>query len=200
MRQNRLRTTSRRRADQVVSRVFQMAGSSTRFGISLERLSLLPPYVLARVDELKSRLRAEGREVFDFGLGNPDGPSPAAVVARLTAERAPPGFQRYMPSRGLPELRAGDLRLVPAALRPGLRPRPRGGGHHRLEGGHRPPAAGAGGAGRLRAGARSRLSHPPLRRGHRRRRAGAGGGRARARPLSPRSRRRWRARPASPRG
>jgi alanine-synthesizing transaminase len=69
------------------------------------RLSQLPPYVLARVDELKTRLRAAGRDVCDFGLGNPDGPSPAAVVARLTAELARPGFQRYMPSRGLPEPR-----------------------------------------------------------------------------------------------
>jgi alanine-synthesizing transaminase len=69
------------------------------------RLSQLPPYVLARVDELKSRLRAEGREVYDFGLGNPDGASPAAAVARLQAELARPGFQRYMPSRGLPEVR-----------------------------------------------------------------------------------------------
>ncbi len=73
--------------------------------LSTYRLSLLPPYVLARVDELKSRLRAEGREVYDFGLGNPDGPSPAAAVARLTAELGRPGFQRYMPSRGLPEVR-----------------------------------------------------------------------------------------------
>ena len=69
------------------------------------RLSQLPPYVLARVDELKTRLRAEGREVYDFGLGNPDGPSPAAAVARLQSELARPGFQRYMPSRGLPEPR-----------------------------------------------------------------------------------------------
>ncbi|HEY0708303.1 MAG TPA: aminotransferase class I/II-fold pyridoxal phosphate-dependent enzyme [Polyangia bacterium] len=74
--------------------------------LSTYRLSQLPPYVLARVDELKSRLRAEGREIFDFGLGNPDGPSPAKVVARLTAELGRPGFQRYMPSRGIPELRA----------------------------------------------------------------------------------------------
>ena len=73
--------------------------------LSTYRLSLLPPYVLARVDELKSRLRAEGREVFDFGLGNPDGASPAAAVERLQAELAKPGFQRYMPSRGLPEVR-----------------------------------------------------------------------------------------------
>jgi alanine-synthesizing transaminase len=69
------------------------------------RLSQLPPYVLARVDELKTRLRAEGRDVCDFGLGNPDGASPAAVIARLTEEVAKPGFQRYMPSRGLPEPR-----------------------------------------------------------------------------------------------
>jgi alanine-synthesizing transaminase len=69
------------------------------------RLSQLPPYVLARVDELKSRLRAEGREIFDFGLGNPDGPSPAAVVDRLKTELTKPGFQRYMPSKGLAEPR-----------------------------------------------------------------------------------------------
>src|SRR5262245_39235408 len=69
------------------------------------RLSQLPPYVLARVDDLKSKLRAEGREIFDFGLGNPDGPSPAAAVARLQAELKTPGFQRYMPSKGVPEAR-----------------------------------------------------------------------------------------------
>src|SRR4051794_21018378 len=69
------------------------------------RLSQLPPYVLARVDELKTRLRAEGRDVFDFGLGNPDGTSPKAAIARLEAELARPGFQRYMPSKGLPEPR-----------------------------------------------------------------------------------------------
>ncbi len=69
------------------------------------RISQLPPYVLARVDELKAKLRAEGREVFDFGLGNPDGSSPAAAVERLRLELAQPGFQRYMPSRGLPEVR-----------------------------------------------------------------------------------------------
>src|SRR5262245_26931390 len=69
------------------------------------RLSQLPPYVLARVDELKTRLRAEGREIFDFGLGNPDGPSPAAAIARLQKETETPGFQRYMPSKGVPEAR-----------------------------------------------------------------------------------------------
>jgi alanine-synthesizing transaminase len=82
-----------------------MAGSSERFD-QFERLAALPPYVLATVDELKSRLRAEGHDVYDFGLGNPDGPSPRAVIERLVTEAQRPGNQRYMPSRGLPEVRA----------------------------------------------------------------------------------------------
>ncbi|MEO5769328.1 MAG: aminotransferase class I/II-fold pyridoxal phosphate-dependent enzyme [Polyangia bacterium] len=69
------------------------------------RLAALPPYILAKVDELKSRLRAEGHDVYDFGLGNPDGPSPTAAVDRLITEARRPGSQRYMPSKGLPETR-----------------------------------------------------------------------------------------------
>src|SRR5437764_9298687 len=75
--------------------------SSNRFA----RLASLPPYVLAAVDELKSKLRAEGHDVFDFGLGNPDGPSPAAAIDRLATEARRAGNQRYMPSKGLPETR-----------------------------------------------------------------------------------------------
>ena len=75
-------------------------------GLGVARLAALPPYILAVVDELKSRLRAEGHDVFDFGLGNPDGPSPKAAVARLITEAQRAGNQRYMPSRGMPEVRA----------------------------------------------------------------------------------------------
>ncbi len=70
-----------------------------------ERLAALPPYILAKVDELKSRLRAAGQDIYDFGLGNPDGPSPAAAIDRLITEARRPGNQRYMPSKGLPETR-----------------------------------------------------------------------------------------------
>src|SRR3954465_5079891 len=84
---------------------FAMAGPTSKPDPRFQRLAALPPYVLAAVDELKSRLRAEGHDVFDFGLGNPDGASPAAVVDRLTAEARRPGNQRYMPSKGLPEVR-----------------------------------------------------------------------------------------------
>jgi len=72
---------------------------------SSERLKLLPPYLIGKVDDLKRRLTAEGREIFDFGLGNPDGEPPEAVKERVRVEMGQAGFNRYMPSRGLPEVR-----------------------------------------------------------------------------------------------
>jgi hypothetical protein len=82
-----------------------MAGQSAKPDERFQRLAALPPYVLATVDELKSRLRAAGHDVYDFGLGNPDGASPRAAVERLIEETQTPGNQRYMPSRGVPEAR-----------------------------------------------------------------------------------------------
>src|SRR5581483_5392959 len=69
------------------------------------RLAELPPYVLGQVDDLKTRLRLAGQDVFDFGLGNPDHGSPSEVVARLLAEAPIPEHHRYAPSPGVPALR-----------------------------------------------------------------------------------------------
>src|SRR5258707_15835019 len=69
------------------------------------RLAGLPAYVLAQVDELKTRLRAAGENVYDFGLGNPDRGSPPAAVERLILEARPPAHHRYAPSPGIPALR-----------------------------------------------------------------------------------------------
>ncbi len=82
-----------------------MAGPPSQFANQFARLASLPPYVLAAVDDLKSKLRAQGHDVFDFGLGNPDGPSPKAAIERLVSEAQKAGNQRYMPSRGMPEVR-----------------------------------------------------------------------------------------------
>ena len=82
-----------------------MAGQSSKPDDRVQRHAALPPYELATVDELKSRLRAAGHDVYDFGLGNPDGASPRAAVERLIEEVQTPGNQRYMASRGVPEAR-----------------------------------------------------------------------------------------------
>lgn len=50
-----------------------------------ERLASLPPYVFARLDELKANARAEGVDLIDLGMGNPGGPTPAPVVEAAIA-------------------------------------------------------------------------------------------------------------------
>ena len=70
-----------------------------------ERIERLPPYVFAAVDEMKSRARAAGRDVIDFGMGNPDQPTPPHIVDKLIETVRKPRTHRYSTSRGIPGLR-----------------------------------------------------------------------------------------------
>ena len=176
-----------------------MAGPPDPSSNQFARLAALPPYVLAAVDELKSRLRAEGHDVFDFGLGNPDGPSPHAVIERLTTEAQRPGNQRYMPSRGLPEVRRAICDWYQRRYGQTFDPETEAVVTLGAKEGLAHLLLAIVGAGRLRAVARPLLPDPPLRRDHRGRRARAGGDAPRPGPLRARSRRPWRARRASPR-
>lgn len=69
------------------------------------RMRLLPPYVFAEVNEMKARARAGGRDVIDFGMGNPDLPTPGHIVDKLAAAARDPRTHRYSASRGIPGLR-----------------------------------------------------------------------------------------------
>jgi alanine-synthesizing transaminase len=73
--------------------------------MEFRRVGDLPPYVFSTVDELKRRLRREGRDVIDLGFGNPDIASPPAVVEKLAEAAAKPSNHRYSASRGIPRLR-----------------------------------------------------------------------------------------------
>ena len=68
------------------------------------RVRALPPYLLAEIDELKWRLRGEGRDVIDLCLGSPDLPPPPSACQALVAGLGEGDSSRYMPSPGLPEL------------------------------------------------------------------------------------------------
>jgi alanine-synthesizing transaminase len=69
------------------------------------RLSRLPPYVFSITAELKLAARRRGEDVIDFGMGNPDGPTPAHIVEKLVETVRRPDTHRYSMSRGIPRLR-----------------------------------------------------------------------------------------------
>lgn len=70
-----------------------------------DRLSALPPYVFARLDELKAQARAQGIDLIDLGMGNPDGlaPSPVIEAAKEAFSHAP--FHGYPPFEGTASFR-----------------------------------------------------------------------------------------------
>src|SRR5215471_15024714 len=97
------------------------------------RIKRLPPYVFAEVNDLKAKGRAAGHDVIDLGMGNPDGPTPPHIVAKLIE-----------------------------AVQRRTRPRARDHRHSGLEGGVRQPRPGDHRARRHRAGAEPELPDPFL--------------------------------------
>ncbi|MGV0005566.1 MAG: alanine transaminase [Candidatus Porifericomitaceae bacterium WSBS_2022_MAG_OTU9] len=69
------------------------------------RVGNLPPYVFSIVDKLKMQARHEGRDIIDFGMGNPDQPPAAHIVEKLAEAAGRDDTHRYSISRGIPRLR-----------------------------------------------------------------------------------------------
>src|SRR6195952_3696468 len=69
------------------------------------RIQRLPPYVFEEVNRLKARLRAQGVDIIDFGMGNPDMPTPKHIVHKLVETARDPKAGRYSASKGIPGLR-----------------------------------------------------------------------------------------------
>ncbi len=69
------------------------------------RIRRLPPYVFAEVNDAKARARAAAEDVIDLGMGNPDSPTPAHIVAKLVETVQDPRTHRYSSSKGIPGLR-----------------------------------------------------------------------------------------------
>ncbi len=69
------------------------------------RIKRLPPYVFAEVNQMKAEARANGDDIIDFGMGNPDSATPAHIVEKLVESVRNPKTHRYSNSRGIPGLR-----------------------------------------------------------------------------------------------
>lgn len=70
-----------------------------------DRIKRLPPYVFAEVNNLKAKLRSKGKDIIDFGMGNPDMPTPKHIRQKLKETVEKPGTGRYSTSRGINGLR-----------------------------------------------------------------------------------------------
>jgi alanine-synthesizing transaminase len=73
--------------------------------VKFRRIENLPPYVFAEVNRRSLEARRAGVDVIDLGFGNPDVPSPPAVVDKLAEAVRNPKNHRYSASRGIPNLR-----------------------------------------------------------------------------------------------
>jgi len=74
------------------------------------RIERLPPYVFNIVNELKAEARARGEDIIDFGMGNPERPTPAHIVEKLVEVARRGNTHRYSASRGIPRLRRAICR------------------------------------------------------------------------------------------
>ena len=86
------------------------------------RIRRLPPYVFAEVNSAKAKARTAGEDIIDLGMGNPDSPTPAHIVAKLVETVQDPRSHRYSVSQGIPGLRRALANYYQRRFGVGLNP------------------------------------------------------------------------------
>lgn len=86
------------------------------------RIKRLPPYVFAIVNDLKMKARARGEDIIDFGMGNPDQPTPKHIVDKLVEVAQREDTHRYSQSKGIPRLRRAITRWYQERYKVDLNP------------------------------------------------------------------------------
>jgi alanine-synthesizing transaminase len=77
--------------------------------VDFYRIKRLPPYIFEEVNRLKAQARARGEDIIDFGMGNPDMPTPKHIVDKLVETARDPRSNRYSASRGIKGLRKAHV-------------------------------------------------------------------------------------------
>ncbi|MFV1951298.1 MAG: alanine transaminase [Nitrospinota bacterium] len=72
---------------------------------SFQRIERLPPYVFNVIGDLRIEARQRGEDIIDFGMGNPDQPTPGYIVDKLCEAAQKSQNHRYSASKGIKKLR-----------------------------------------------------------------------------------------------
>jgi LL-diaminopimelate aminotransferase len=70
-----------------------------------KRIAELPPYLFAAIDRKKGEMRKKGVDLIDFGIGDPDLPTPPIIIERLRKAAGNPIHHRYPSYEGMIEFR-----------------------------------------------------------------------------------------------
>jgi LL-diaminopimelate aminotransferase len=71
-----------------------------------KKIQALPPYLFLEIDKAKRKARAEGRDIIDLGVGDPDQPTPGFIIDALSQAARDPANHRYALDQGMPVLRS----------------------------------------------------------------------------------------------
>ena len=77
-----------------------------------ERLQKLPRYLFAEIDKVKRKVIAEGKDVINLGVGDPDTPTPEHIVKALQTAVENPANHQYALDQGKVALRKAAAALL----------------------------------------------------------------------------------------
>jgi LL-diaminopimelate aminotransferase len=69
------------------------------------RIESIPPYLFARIDKKKAEARKKGLDLIDFGVGDPDIPTPQNIIKKMKEAVDDPTNHRYPSYEGMYEYR-----------------------------------------------------------------------------------------------
>jgi LL-diaminopimelate aminotransferase len=87
-----------------------------------ERIEKLPVYLFAQIDKAKKEAIAKGKDIIDFGVGDPDLPTPKHIIEALTEAAADPQNHRYPNYEGMLEFRQATASWYKKRFRVDLKP------------------------------------------------------------------------------
>ena len=70
-----------------------------------DRIKNLPPYLFAKIDQMKEDVKQTGADIIDLGVGDPDLPTPPHIITALQDAAKDPKNHRYPSYTGMIEFR-----------------------------------------------------------------------------------------------